>query len=59
MSLEMRIACERCAAPLAPDDLAFICSYECTYCPACALQLGQRWPNCGGELVRRPRRAQP
>jgi hypothetical protein len=52
----MRAACERCTATLAPDDLAFICSHECTFCPGCTLQLGQRCPNCGGELVRRPRR---
>jgi uncharacterized protein len=56
MSLEMRVACERCAAALAPDDPAFICSYECTFCPGCTAQLSQRCPNCGGELVRRPRR---
>jgi len=57
MSLEMRVECERCRTGLAPGDLAFICSYECTYCPSCAMSLGQRCPNCGGELVRRPRRA--
>ncbi|MGH7514193.1 MAG: DUF1272 domain-containing protein [Gemmatimonadales bacterium] len=56
MSLEMRSQCERCQANLAQGDLAFICSFECTFCPTCTMQMGQRCPNCGGELVRRPRR---
>jgi hypothetical protein len=58
MSLEMRPHCERCQADLTHGDLAFICSYECTFCPGCTTQLGQRCPNCAGELVRRPRRAE-
>jgi uncharacterized protein len=58
VSLEMRVACERCSAALTAEDLAFICSYECTFCPGCTMELGQRCPNCGGELVRRPRRIQ-
>lgn len=58
MSLEMKPACETCAAPLALDAVAFICSYECTFCPACAAgRHGGACPNCGGELVARPRRA--
>ena len=36
MPLEMRPACERCGANLAADAPACICSYECTFCPACA-----------------------
>jgi hypothetical protein len=32
-----------------------ICSFECTFCRACAEGvLGGRCPNCGGDLVRRP-----
>jgi hypothetical protein len=32
-----------------------ICSFECTFCRACAdARLQGRCPNCGGELVRRP-----
>jgi hypothetical protein len=54
--LEMRAACERCAAPLAHDAHAYMCSYECTFCPDCTADLSQRCPNCGGELVVRPRR---
>jgi hypothetical protein len=57
MALEMRATCERCGAPLAKDGDAFICSYECTFCPACADSLARVCPNCGGELVPRPRRA--
>ncbi len=56
MALEMRGRCERCAAPLPHDAGAWICSYECTFCPACAAAMQHVCPNCGGELVRRPRR---
>jgi len=56
MALEMRGRCERCGAALKPDDDAFICSYECTFCTACAGEMAQACPNCGGELVKRPRR---
>jgi uncharacterized protein len=56
MALEMRPACERCGAALAVDGEAAICSYECTFCPACADALERVCPNCGGELVARPRR---
>ncbi len=55
MALELREQCERCRAPLAPDAAAEICSHECTFCPACAADLAHVCPNCGGELVRRPR----
>ena len=55
MALEMRTACERCNHVLTPDGAARICSYECTFCEACASELGA-CPNCGGELVVRPRR---
>jgi hypothetical protein len=43
---------------LPPDSKeALICSFECTFCRACAEGvLGGRCPNCGGELVARPRR---
>ena len=56
MALELRPVCERCDAPLAPDGEAFICTYECTFCPSCAAELAEVCPNCSGELVRRPRR---
>jgi len=56
--LELRSTCERCELELAPDSLdARICSYECTFCAACAAgALAGRCPNCGGELLARPTR---
>jgi len=54
--MEMRTKCERCDAPLAGDSDAAICSHECTFCAACAQAMSHVCPNCGGELVRRPRR---
>ncbi|MFI1046528.1 DUF1272 domain-containing protein [Streptomyces griseoruber] len=58
MALEMRERCERCTtAALPPDGPALICSYECTFCRPCGAALGGVCPNCGGELVARPRRA--
>jgi hypothetical protein len=56
--LELRPSCECCDAPLSPaSTLARICSFECTFCADCADgQLGGKCPNCGGELVARPRR---
>ena len=57
MALEMRTQCERCGVGLSPDGEAFICSYECTFCPPCGEAMAHVCPNCGGELVPRPRRA--
>jgi uncharacterized protein len=56
MALEMRALCERCGNALTPDGDARICSFECTFCVACADALDGVCPNCGGELVARPRR---
>ncbi|SEM28811.1 DUF1272 domain-containing protein [Streptacidiphilus jiangxiensis] len=57
MSLEMRALCERCETTTLPHDaVAYICSHECTFCPACTETMAQVCPNCGGELVLRPRR---
>jgi uncharacterized protein len=56
MSLEMRTECERCGAALALDRPARICSHECTFCAGCAEAMDDVCPNCGGELVPRPRR---
>jgi len=57
MALEMRESCEKCGKglPHASDD-AFICSFECTFCSDCTAGMSHRCPNCGGELLRRPRR---
>ncbi|WP_324610708.1 DUF1272 domain-containing protein [Mycobacteroides abscessus] len=53
--LKMKTKCELCTQKLADDATAWICSYECTYCPDCQSALNA-CPNCAGELVRRPRR---
>ncbi|MFE3028050.1 DUF1272 domain-containing protein [Nocardia tengchongensis] len=57
MALEMRTRCERCEiADLPMGGPALICSYECTFCESCGRTLDYVCPNCGGELVARPRR---
>jgi uncharacterized protein len=56
MALAMKPECEACHTPLSVDATAFICTYECTFCPRCAEDGARLCPNCGGELVRRPRR---
>jgi hypothetical protein len=56
MALEMRTACERCGAALTHDGEAYVCSFECTFCAGCRTSMNAVCPNCGGELVRRPRR---
>jgi uncharacterized protein len=56
MALEMRTVCERCGNAVAADGEARICSFECTFCVSCAGSLDHVCPNCGGELVVRPRR---
>lgn len=57
MPLEMRDRCERCTSTALPaDGPALICSYECTFCVPCAEAMERACPNCGGELVARPRR---
>ena len=56
--LQLRPGCECCDRDLPPDCTdARICSFECTFCAECAQgRLAGRCPNCGGELVTRPRR---
>jgi len=57
--LQLRPNCECCNRDLPPESAeARICSFECTFCEACASGvLSGRCPNCGGELVARPRRS--
>jgi hypothetical protein len=58
MALLMKPACEKCGAGLAAEAPgAFICSYECTFCGPCTDEMVGICPNCGGELLARPRRA--
>ncbi len=56
--LEMRPNCECCDRDLPAGSAdARICSFECTFCVTCAAErLNGRCPNCGGELLQRPRR---
>jgi hypothetical protein len=56
--LQLRPNCECCDRDLPPESgEALICSFECTFCRDCATRvLSGRCPNCGGELVARPRR---
>jgi hypothetical protein len=55
MALELRPNCECCDRDLPPAAEAYICTFECTFCPPCTTgTLRFVCPNCGGELVRRP-----
>ncbi len=56
--LELRPNCEYCDKDLGPESTeARICSFECTFCATCAEGiLNGKCPNCGGELLARPRR---
>jgi uncharacterized protein len=56
--LQLRPSCECCDRDLPPASTeARICSFECTFCASCAEGvLAGTCPNCGGELVPRPRR---
>lgn len=57
--LQLRPNCECCNKDLPPESTdARICSFECTFCSTCADGvLAGKCPNCGGELVSRPRRS--
>jgi two-component system, LytTR family, sensor kinase len=52
----METECAGCARDLPTDAEAYVCSYECTFCAECTSRKQNICPNCGGELVRRPRR---
>ncbi|WP_137885642.1 DUF1272 domain-containing protein [Pseudomonas sp. 2FE] len=56
--LQLRPNCECCDRDLPPESAAaLICSFECTFCRDCSDQvLHGSCPNCGGELLTRPRR---
>ena len=56
--LLLKPGCECCDRDLpAESTSAKICSFECTFCVTCAEEiLNNICPNCGGELVNRPRR---
>lgn len=54
--LELRQCCEHCGVDLPPHSTdARICSFECTFCAACAEGLLDNiCPNCGGNFCPRP-----
>jgi hypothetical protein len=54
--LEIRPNCEHCNTDL-PNTAtdAMICSFECTYCKTCALEVFENvCPTCAGNFVERP-----
>jgi uncharacterized protein len=53
--LALKPNCMCCDTNIAPNDAAFICTFECTFCASCAGKL-PNCPGCGGELVVRPKR---
>lgn len=54
--LEIRPTCENCNKTLKPNSAeAMICSYECTFCSDCVIDvLYNVCPNCGGGFQQRP-----
>ena len=54
--LEIRPNCEHCNKILPnTSEEAMICSFECTYCKTCALELFENvCPSCGGNFTQRP-----
>ncbi len=54
--LEIRPCCEHCGKDLPNESTdAMICSFECTYCKDCALDVFKDvCPSCGGNFVSRP-----
>lgn len=54
--LELRPNCEWCDKDLPPEsEEAVICTFECTFCAACASgPLCGKCPNCGGNFAPRP-----
>jgi two-component system LytT family sensor kinase len=55
----MKTSCEGCGLTLPADSAAYVCSYECTFCPVCSSNMHGICSHCAGELVRRPRRMVP
>lgn len=54
--LTMKDPCEKCGAATGLTDVAYICSFECTFCEACTTSMKGICPNCSGDLVLRPTR---
>jgi len=54
--LKMKSRCEKCNSAIGLTDIAYICSYECTFCEPCSKVMKFVCPNCKGNLVIRPTR---
>ena len=54
--LEIRPNCEHCNKDLPNTSTeAMICSFECTYCKTCAIEIFENvCPTCSGNFVERP-----
>lgn len=52
----MKKHCETCKVKTGFTDVAFICSFECTFCESCTQASGYMCLNCAGDLVLRPTR---
>lgn len=54
--LEIRPNCEHCDKDLPNTSTdAMICSFECTYCKTCAIEVFENvCPSCSGNFVERP-----
>jgi len=54
--LEIRPNCEHCNKDLPNTSTeAMICSFECTYCKKCAIEIFKNvCPSCSGNFVQRP-----
>ena len=54
--LDIRPNCEHCNKDLPNTSTeAMICSFECTYCKTCALEIFENvCPSCAGNFVLRP-----
>lgn len=51
----MRKSCEACEHSISIETNAYICTHECTFCEPCTEKMNYICPNCGGELVTRPK----
>lgn len=54
--LELRPNCEHCGKELPNTSTeAMICTFECTYCASCAINIFENvCPTCGGNFEKRP-----
>lgn len=54
--LALRPNCEHCGKSLPnTSEEAMICTFECTYCKTCAIELFENvCPSCGGNFEKRP-----